>query len=266
MTEAIRRPSADCDRPRAISTTASAAAGAGGAGTRLRPDARRLRLGAEVPAPDGPAPAAARLASASATTDALHMVRHTLDRMALRRHLRPPRRRLPPLQHRRALARAALREDALRQRPARARLPRGVPGDRRPVLSRDRRGDARLRAARDDQPRGAVLQHARRRQRGRGGQVLRLDGSRDRSRSSARPTPQLFSAVYDVEPRRQLATRTATPAEHTNILHRTKTFAQAARLHAHERDRAARAARRVPKQAVRRSRPSASGPAATTRC
>ena len=36
------------------------------------------------------------------------------------RHLRPARRRLPPLQHRRPLAGAALREDALRQRPARA--------------------------------------------------------------------------------------------------------------------------------------------------
>ena len=35
-----------------------------------------------------------------------------------RRHLRPPRRRLPSLLHRRALAGAALREDALRQRPA----------------------------------------------------------------------------------------------------------------------------------------------------
>ncbi len=36
-----------------------------------------------------------------------------------RRHLRPGRRRLPPLLHRSALAGAALREDALRQRAAR---------------------------------------------------------------------------------------------------------------------------------------------------
>ena len=38
-----------------------------------------------------------------------------------RRHVRPARRRLPPLQRRRAVARPALREDALRQRPARPR-------------------------------------------------------------------------------------------------------------------------------------------------
>ena len=53
-----------------------------------------------------------------ATTRCCDMVTHTLDKMAGRRHLRSPRRRLPPLLGRRALAGAALREDALRQRPA----------------------------------------------------------------------------------------------------------------------------------------------------
>ena len=52
-------------------------------------------------------------------------------RHGARRDVRPARRRLLPLLHRRALAGAALREDALRQRAARARLPRGVPGHRR---------------------------------------------------------------------------------------------------------------------------------------
>ena len=47
-----------------------------------------------------------------------------------RRHLRPGRRRLPPLLGRRGLARPPLREDALRQRPAGARLPARLPGDR----------------------------------------------------------------------------------------------------------------------------------------
>ena len=47
------------------------------------------------------------------------------------RHVRPRRRRVPPLLGRRALARPALREDALRQRAARSRLP--------PRLARDRR-------------------------------------------------------------------------------------------------------------------------------
>ena len=45
------------------------------------------------------------------------------------RHLGPPRRRLPPLLDRRALARAALREDALRQRAAPAALRRRVARD-----------------------------------------------------------------------------------------------------------------------------------------
>ncbi len=49
-----------------------------------------------------------------------------------RRHVRPARRRLPPLLRGRALARPPLREDALRQRAARLRLP--------PRLGRHRRG------------------------------------------------------------------------------------------------------------------------------
>ena len=52
-----------------------------------------------------------------------------------RRHLRPARRRLPPLRRRRHLAGAALREDALRQRPARSRSTwPGLPGVRRRAL------------------------------------------------------------------------------------------------------------------------------------
>ena len=144
---------------------------------------------AEVSAPDGPAPAAARWHSASATTHALHMVRHTLDRMAMGGIYDHLGGGFAPLQHRRPLARAALREDALRQRPARPVLPGGVPGHRRAVLPRGRRGDAGLRPARDDQPGRAVLQHAGRRQRGRGGQVLRLDRARRSSRCSATRTP-----------------------------------------------------------------------------
>ena len=59
--------------------------------------------------------------------------------MAARRHVRPPRRRLPPLLGRRALARAALREDALRQRAARPRLPARLARDRQRALPRGRR-------------------------------------------------------------------------------------------------------------------------------
>ena len=49
---------------------------------------------------------------------------------APRRHPRSPRRHLPPLRHRSRLARPPLREDALRQRPARRPLPRGEPRPR----------------------------------------------------------------------------------------------------------------------------------------
>ena len=69
-----------------------------------------------------------------------------------RRHLRPARRRLSPLLHRRPLARAALREDALRQRATGAHLSPRLADDRRSRAAANRRGDAGLCAARDDGP------------------------------------------------------------------------------------------------------------------
>ena len=127
------------------------------------------------------------------------MVRHDARPDGARRHLRPARRRLPPLLRRRALARAALREDALRQRAARLRStsrPSGSTGDA--VLPPGRRGDARLRPARDDRPRGRLLLHAGRRQRGRGGQVLRLD-ARTRSRRCWAPMPRKRLRYWGVD-------------------------------------------------------------------
>ena len=73
-------------------------------------------------------------------TEALEMVDATLDGDGRRRHVRPRRRRLPPLLGRRPLARAALREDALRQRAARL----GVP----PRVGRHRRASATGRSSR----------------------------------------------------------------------------------------------------------------------
>ena len=100
----------------------------------------RLRRRAEVPARVGArAPAAARRARARAD-DA--------RRDGRRRDVRPRRRRLPPLLGRRALARAALREDAVRQRAAGPGLPARLGRHRRGALPRGRRGDARLHAAR----------------------------------------------------------------------------------------------------------------------
>ena len=82
--------------------------------------ARRLRRRAQVPAGLG-AGAAARPRQARAG-------REDSRRDARRRHLRPARRRLRPLLGRRGLARPPLREDALRQRPARPRLPARLAG------------------------------------------------------------------------------------------------------------------------------------------
>ena len=86
-----------------------------------RPRARRLRRRAQVPARLG-----AR-AAAGPRRDATSRRAHA-RRDDGRRHLRPARRRLRPLLGRRRLARPALREDALRQRPAGPRLPARLAG------------------------------------------------------------------------------------------------------------------------------------------
>ena len=94
------------------------------------------------------------------------------------RHLRPARRRLRALQRRRRMGHPALREDALRQRPAPAPVRRRVGHHGRSALRARRRGDGRLGDARDAVARGRLLLLARRRLRGRGRQVLRLDARR----------------------------------------------------------------------------------------
>ena len=135
------------------------------AGAGVRRGARRLRRRAEVPAVDGAGvPAPARRAGRCSP--------RTLRGDGARRPLRPARRRLRALLRRRGLGGAALREDALRQRPAArplragGRAARGEPGRPR---------DRRLHAPRAAHRRGRVRVRAGRRQRGRRGQVLRLD-------------------------------------------------------------------------------------------
>ena len=114
------------------------------AAARLRRRARRLRARAQVPARIGPraAPAAPRgeRVAADGHDDA--------RRHGRGRHVRPARRRLPPLLRRRRLARAALREDAVRQRAARLGVPPRVDRDRRRAVPARGRGDARLHGAR----------------------------------------------------------------------------------------------------------------------
>ena len=72
---------------------------------------------------------------------------HDARRHGVRRHLRPPRRRLRPLLGRRALAGAPLREDALRPGPAHAGLPARLAGHRRGQVPPGGGGHDRLRAA-----------------------------------------------------------------------------------------------------------------------
>ena len=91
-----------------------------------------------------------------------------------RRHLRPPRRWLLALLGRRAVDRAALREDALRQRAAGPRLPARVADHRQAPLPSGARRDDRVPAPRPAPPRRRLLLRRGRRQRGRGGQVLRV--------------------------------------------------------------------------------------------
>ena len=101
-----------------------------------------------------------------------------------RRHLRPGRRRVPPVLDRRALARPALREDALRQRAARC----GCTATR----GRSRATTATARVAAETlgyllremrHREGGVLLVAGRGQRGRRGKVLRLVLGRARRRT-----------------------------------------------------------------------------------
>ena len=98
---------------------------------------------------------------------------------APRRHLRPGRLRRASLLHRPAVARAALREDALRPGPAGHGLHRDLPGHPQAALRPDHPRDLHLRPARHDRPDRRVLLRRGRRQRRRRGQVLRLDRSRN---------------------------------------------------------------------------------------
>ena len=167
---------------RTCSRTPRAAAAA-----ELRPDARRLRPRPEVPARPGTAAAAAPRASGSATTTRSHMVRHTLDKMARGGMYDQVGGGFAPLQRRRAVARPALREDALRQRaPHRRRTSKRArrPASRSIAQIAGETLDYVLREMTDAG--GGVLSHAGRRQRGRGGQVLRLVARR---RSTRRPRP-----------------------------------------------------------------------------
>ena len=164
----------------ATETPDATAALAGGASAVMATfDERQGGFGGptQVPPALPPAPAPAirprDRRSARARPSALHPAQDGRGR-----YLRPARRRLPPLLRRRAVACAPLREDALRQRPARPALPRRLAPQRRRLPRPHRPRHARLLPPRHALPRGRLLLQHRRRLRGRRGQVLRLDPGR----------------------------------------------------------------------------------------
>ena len=128
---------------------------------------------------------------------AAHGQRSRLEKMAAGGMARSARRRISPLLDRRALAGPALREDALRQRAARRRLRRGVPGHRREPTSRASpretldyvlRGD-------DRRPTGGFYSATDADSRGRGGEVLRLVRGEIRAVARRGPAPDRFIRV-----------------------------------------------------------------------
>ncbi len=104
------------------------------------------------------------------------------------RHLRPSRRRLRALFHRRGVARAAFREDALRQRAAHRPAADGVAGHAERAVRDTAARDGGVGAARDGGRGRRVRRHARRRFGRPRGQVLRLDGGGDRRPARRRRT------------------------------------------------------------------------------
>ncbi len=102
---------------------------------------------------------------APVTRTPLRMVERHLRGDGPRRHLRPARRRLRAVLGRRGLGGAALREDAVRQRPAAAGLHAPVAGDRLGAGPPGRPGDRRLHAPRPAHRRGRVRLGAGRRHR-----------------------------------------------------------------------------------------------------
>ena len=159
----------------------------------VRPAVRRLRLGAEVPAPDGPPRPAPPARRGPATRRPVHMAVHTLDKMArggiydhlgggFARYSTDDRWLVPHFEK-------MLYDNAL----AGLDLPRSVPAHRRSRLRPGRPRDARLRPRPDDRPRRGLLLDRGRRQRGGGGEVLRLDAGRGpvafSARSEARRSP-----------------------------------------------------------------------------
>ena len=120
-----------------------AGAGGGPDGAGVRHPLRRLRHGAQVPASGRGAIPARPLARRGRRLDA-RRGGEDAHRDGARRHSRPRGWRLPPLLGGRALDRASLREDGIRQRRTAARLPGRVRRPRHAALQAGGTGDSRL--------------------------------------------------------------------------------------------------------------------------
>ena len=173
------------------------------------------------------------------------MVRHTLIEDGARRNLRPDRRRIPSLQRRRAMAGAAFRKNALRQRAAGASLPRRRPRAERAGVPGRRARNPRLRSARDDESRGRLLRRAGRRQRGRGRKVFRLDARAGRRGARSR-AGAIAERYFDITIEGNF--------EDANIPHRTIELADAARMFKVSEDDMAAKIREIRDKAVRGAR------------
>ena len=105
---------------------------------------------------------------------ALRTVVKTLDEIG-RGDPGPRRRRVPQVLDRPAVARSPLREDALRQCPAREDVPGGIPGDQGPLPGIDGRGLTFVDDDRAAEPRWGVLLCTGRRHGGGRRNILHLD-------------------------------------------------------------------------------------------
>ena len=187
--ERVRAPAASSLDP------ARARRGAASGSARLRRPLRRHRPGAEVPAADGvrllpPLLAPAQRAATRSRDGAAHPDAH-----GARRHLRPARRRLPPLLGRRSAGWCRTSRRCSTTTPSSSRstcTAWQATGD--PVPPRRPRRRSTTSSARCAPGRRLLLDPGRG-QRGRGGQVLRLGPGRGRVLARSPRPPALPSAT-----------------------------------------------------------------------
>ncbi len=203
-----------------------------GAAPQLRPAARA----ASAARPSSPPPPRSSSSSGctrrTATTTRSSMARADARPHGRRRHVRPARRRLPPLLGGRGLARPPLREDALRQRAPRLGVPPRLGRDGRRALPPRGRGDARLRPARAASPGGRLRLGPGRGHRRRRGPHVHVDAeessrpcSASRTRSGCVPSSTAASSSAGEIPEDARATLLAAREERPQPLRDDKALA-----------------------------------------